>query len=210
MDDVLKNAAATFSGYSSSLNSFDIASITENQLNSFIQSQGALGHKYLLHREIADSNNKVNYIAVDNAYMNITNNAAIISVGLNLNGLETYITVKMDLDATESTNKLVFKPNKIYFGKEEKGLAISQDTSKVIYETLAQAMNQSSVKFEEDGTMTISFDGLINQVVDSIDTSNPVSAQYKNFLQNSADLKVVVEGSEITDNSVVKIQAIRH
>ena len=115
----------------------------------------------------------------------------------------------MTLDKAASTDKLVYKTSKVYFGKEDKNLNISKETQQVIFDTLSQAMNQSSFKFSNDGTLTISFDGLINTAINSIDTSNPISAQYKTFLQNNADLKVVIEGNNVTDNSLVKIQAKR-
>ena len=209
IDDMMKSAIATFSGYSPSLDTFDIASLTESQINLFLKTQSALGHKYFLQREIGDSKNKINYIAIDNAYMNIYGNELIISVGLNINGLETFLTLKLELDTAASDNKLVYKTTKVYFGKEEKNLEISEGTKEVIFDTLSKALNQSSFKFDENGTMTISFDGLINSAIDSIDTTNPISAQYKTFLKNNPDMKVVIEGDKVTDNSLVKIQAKR-
>ena len=210
IDDIMKSAISTFGGYTPSLDTFDIATLTESQINLFLKTQSALGHKYFLQREIADSQNKINYIAIDNAYMNIYGNNLVISVGLNLNGLETWLTLKMELVAEESTNKLVYNTKKVYFGKEEKNLEISEGTKDVIFKTLAQAMNQSSFKFDENGKMTITFAGIIDAAIGSIDTSDPISAQYKNFLLNNADLKVVIEGDNVTDNSLVKIQAKRH
>ena len=210
IDDIMKSAISTFGGYTPSLDTFDIATLTESQINLFLKTQSALGHKYFLQREIADSQNKINYIAIDNAYMNIYGNNLVISVGLNLNGLETWLTLKMELVAEESTNKLVYSTKKVYFGKEEKNLEISEGTKDVIFKTLAQAMNQSSFKFDENGKMTITFAGIIDAAIGSIDTSDPISAQYKNFLLNNADLKVVIEGDNVTDNSLVKIQAKRH
>lgn len=209
LDDMMKSAIATFDGYNPSLDTFDIATLTESQINLFLKTQSALGNKYFLQREIGDSKNKINYIAIDNAYMNIYGNELVISVGLNLNGLETFLTLKLELDTTASDNKLVYKTKKVYFGKAEKNLEISEDTKNVIFDTLSTALNQSSFKFDKDGKMTISFDGLINTAINSIDTSNPISAQYKTFLQNNAEMKVIIQGDKVTDNSLVKIQAKR-
>lgn len=210
VDEILGDGIATFSSYSPSLSSFDIASLTENQINLFLKTQSALGIKYFLQRAVGDSKNKVNYIAIDNAYMNLYGDDLAISVGMNINGLETFLTIKMKLDNEASANELVYKISKVYFGKEEKGLEISEDTRKVIFNTMAEAVNNESFKFSNDGTMTISFAGIIDAAIDAIDTSNPVSAQYKNFLRNNADLRVVVQGDNVTDNSVIKIQATRH
>ena len=210
IDEMLGDAITNFASYSPSINTFDIATVNENQINLFLKSQSALGIKYFLQRALGEGKNKVNYIAIDNAYMNIYGNNLVISVGLNLNGLETFLTIKMDLDTTASTDKLVYKVNKVYFGKEEKNLNISEDTRKVIFDTLADAVNNSSFKFDKNGTMTISFDGIIDSAIGAINTSNPLAAQYKSFLQNNADMKVVISGDNVTDNSVVKIQAVRH
>ena len=210
IDDLFKNAISTFDGYSMSLNSFDIAKLKESEINLFMKTQSALGHKFFLQREVADSQNKINYVALDNAYMNLYGDTAIISVGLNINGLETWTTLKMVADTTNTdAHKLVFKPDALYFGKASENLTVSDETKKVIYETLAEAVDQSSFKFERDGKMTISFDSLFDAAVNSIDTSNPIMAEYKTFLQNSADISVVVEGDNVTDNSTVKIQAVR-
>lgn len=209
LDDIMQNAIATFPDYDPGINEFDIATLTESQINLFLKTQSALGHKYFLQREIADSQNKINYIAIDNAYMNIYGNNLAISVGLNINGLETWLTIKMELDAAASTDKLVYNTKKVYFGKEEKNLEISEGTKEVIFSTLAKAMNQSSFKFDEQGKMTISFDGLIDAAIAQIDTTIPISSQYKAFLLASAELKVVIEGDNVTDNALVKIQARR-
>ena len=210
IDVILANAISTFDGYSLSLNSFDIAKLKESEINLFMKTQSALGHKFFLQREVADGQNKINYIALDNAYMNLYGDAAIISVGLNINGLETWTTLKMDADKSNTdTHKLVYKPADLYFGKASEKLTVSDESKKVIYEALAEAVNQSSFKFERDGTMTISFDSLFTNAVNSIDTSNPIMAQYKTFLQNNADISVMIEGDAVTDNSTVKIQAVR-
>ena len=210
IDEILRNAISTFDGYSLSLDSFDIAKLKESEINLFMKTQSALGNKFFLQREVADSQNKLNYIALDNAYMNIYGDAAIVSVGLNINGLETWTTLKMDADTSNTDpHKLVYKPANLYFGEASENLTVSDDSKKVIYETLAEAVDQSSFKFERDGTMTISFDSLFTSAINSIDTSNPVMAQYKSFLQNNADVSVVVEGDNVTDNSMIKIQAVR-
>ena len=173
IDTILANAISTFDGYSMSLNSFDIAKLKESEINLFMKAQSALGHKFFLQREVSDGQNKINYIALDNAYMNLYGDAAIISVGLNINGLETWTTLKMDADlANTDTHKLVYKPGNLYFGKASENLTVSEESRKVIYETLAEAVDQSSFRFDRDGTMTISFDA-------------------------------------VTDNSSVKIQAVR-
>ena len=211
IDSILTNAVSKFEGYSISQNSFDIANISEADINLFLKSQGVFGNKYFLTREIEDDKNKINYIALDNAYMNLYGNTSVISVGLNINGLETMVTLKMELDPSNTdAQKLVYLPVKVYFGKEVEGLMLSEDTEKLVFDTLANTVNQSSFRFDSNGKMTISFDALVDQAIDSINTGNALyDGQYKNFLRNDADISISVEGNAVTDNSLVKIQAVR-
>ena len=213
IDDMLKGAVSTFDGYSTdlSINSFDIATLKESEINLFLKSQSCFGMKYFLTRQIGEGDFKVNYIALDNAYMNIYGDNAIISVGLNINGLETIITLKMVVDTSNTdTSKLVYKVDKVYFGKESENLKISDDTKDVIFETLAESVNQSSFKFDRQGKMTISFDALVTTAANSVDTSTPIGIAYKTFLQDNAHYSVVVDGDAVTDNSSVKIVASRN
>ena len=213
IDDMLKNAVSNYDGYVTDLSttSFNIASLKESEINLFLKSQSCFGMKYFLNREVSEGNNKVNYIALDNAYMNIYGEDAIISVGLNINGLETWVTLKMKIDNTNTdAGKLVYKVDKVYFGKESESLNISDDTKNVIFETLAESVNQSSFKFEREGKMTISFDALLTTAINGVDTSSPIGLAYKEFLQNSnTQFSVVVDGNAVTDNSSVKIVASR-
>lgn len=211
IDSILTNAVSKFEGYSISQSSFDIANISEADINLFLKSQGVFGNKYFLTREIEDDKNKINYIALDNAYMNLYGNTSVISVGLNINGLETMVTLKMELDPSNTdTQKLVYLPAKVYFGKEAEGLLLSEDTEKLVFDTLANTVNQSSFKFDSNGKMTISFDALVDQAIDSINTGNALyDSQYKNFLRNDANIAISIDGNAVTDNSLVKIQAVR-
>ena len=213
IDDMLKNAVSNYDGYVTDISttSFDIATLKESEINLFLKSQSCFGMKYFLNREVSEGNHKVNYIALDNAYMNIYGEDAIISVGLNINGLETITTLKMKVDETNTdTSKLVYKVDKIYFGKESEGLFVSDDTKDVIFESLAESVNQSSFKFEREGKMTISFDALLTTAINAVDTSSPIGAAYKEFLQNSGTVfSVAVDGNAVTDNSSIKIVASR-
>ena len=58
--------------------------------------------------------------------------------------------------------------------------------------------------------MTISFDSLVTAAANAVDTSTPIGLAYKQFLQNNADISVVVEGDAVTDNATIKIVATRH
>ena len=211
LDDTIKNSVADFSHYNLSGTVFDLVSLRESDINDFLKSQSVFGNKYLLHREVGSEKNKVNYIALDNAYINFFNETAIISVGLNINGLETMITLKMTEDKSNTnTHKLVYNPAKVYFGEEKAKLELSDDSKKVVFDTLAEAVNQDSFKFDNGGNLTISFDAIIDQAINSINSGSPAYDEaYKKFLKEESDMFIMVEGKKITDNSEIVIQAIR-
>ena len=213
IDDTIKNGISSYEGYDISINSFDIANISESDVNLFLKTQGIFGNKFLLQRELKDHKNKVNYIALDNAYINYYDKNAVLSVGLNINGLETHITLKLALDETNNdSKKLVYKPTTVYFGKECDNMQLSEDSEKVIFDTMYAAVNQDSFKFDRNGNLTIDFTSLIDQGINSINTGDPIKdAAFKAFLQSAeTTISLKVEGESITDNSNIKIQAVRN
>ena len=210
IDDKIKNDISTYGSYDPAINSFDIVNLTESDINLFLKSQNIFGNKYLLGRDLPNDKHKINYIALDNAYLNIYGNNAIISVGLNLNGLETIVTLKMDLDTSnDNPRKLIYIPNKIYFGKESSNLDLSVDSKKLIIDTLHETVNSTAFSFDNQGKLTINFEPLINQAINTIDTTNPIMLAFKNFLQSDAYISSSIDGNTIEGNTAIKIQAVR-
>ena len=214
MDDLLTDSVASFADYSDSINSFDIVNIKEEDVNNYLRSQNMLGNKYFLERETEENKHKVSYIALDNAYLNLTEDKAIITAGLNINGLETTITLPMALDEKASGgSKLVYAPESLYYGKtDENGerLALSEGTEKVIFDTLAESIKDDSFFFLANGKLTIDFGAIITGAIGAINTGNPIyDAAYKAFLSENADYEIKVVGENVTDNSTINIKATR-
>ena len=210
MNDEISSSISSFGGYDPMLNSFTLFEINESMLNTYLATQSALGHKYFLQREVEENNNKVNYIAIDNAYFNLTDDNAVISIGLNVNGLETWTTLELEKDLTNTdSKKLIYDVSSIYFGSKSEQLFVSSGTEELINDTLSAAMSEGSFSFK-DGKLTIGFDGLIDSAISSINTGNDAyDLAYRNFLQNNADYSIEVIGNQITDNSIIRIQANR-
>ena len=211
LEDIVSNSVASFQDYNPAEDEFDLANIHEADINTFLKSQELFGNKFFLTREVADDEYKVSYIALDNAYINLTDENAYMSLGLNLNGLETIITLAMANDETNTDpEKLIYDVENIYFGAEEEGFDVSDETRSFLYETLAETIQDGAFTFSNDGKMTISFDSFIDEAINSVNTDNPVyDNMYKSFLQNDADFSIVVVGDQITDNSTVRITATR-
>lgn len=214
MDDLLTDSVASFADYDPAVNSFDIVNIKEEDVNNYLRTQSMLGNKYFLEREVGANKHKVNYIALDNAYINLTSDKAIITAGLNINGLETTITLPMALNETDSTGtKLVYDAEPLYYGATpENGerLTLNSNTESLIFATLKDAVRDDSFFFLEEGKLAIDFGAIINGAINSVNTGNAVYDEaYKNFLRNDADYQISVVGDNITDNSSIKIQANR-
>lgn len=210
IDSMVTSSVSDFEDYNPSMNSFQIASITEKDVNDYLHSQRIFGNKFFLTNEVGNNQYKSSYVAFDNAYLNLTANNAVLSAGLNVNGFETTITMLMDKDATASTgSKLVFNTNQMYFGGTQDGqdrISASDGTKSMIFSTIGGSVNCDSFSFSADGKLTIDFTNLINQATNLIGASE---FEYKDFLLHNARCDVSVEGNNITDNSVIKIVANR-
>lgn len=214
MDDLLTDSVASFADYDDGVNSFDIVNIKEEDVNNYLRTQSMLGDKYFLEREVSEGSHKVNYIALDNAYINLTNDKAIITAGLNINGLETTITLPMALDETSSSGtKLVYDAEPLYYGAtKEDGtrLTLNAETQKLIFDTLKDSVKDDSFFFLGDGKLTIDFGAIINGAISAVNTGNAVyDAAYKDFLSNHADYQIQVVGDNVEDNSSINIKANR-
>ncbi|MBO4703312.1 MAG: hypothetical protein J5617_00570 [Bacilli bacterium] len=214
MDGLLTDAVSSFADYDDALDSFDIVNLKEEDVNNYLRTQSMFGNKYFLHREIADGSHKVSYIALDNAYINLLSNKAIITAGLNINGLETIITLPMLLDEERSSGtKLVYDAEALYYGATmENGekLTLQEDTEQLIFDTLKDSVRDDSFFFVGDGKLTIDFGAVINGAISAVNTGNPIyDAAYKEFLSSHADYKIQVVGDSVEDNSTINIKANR-
>ena len=211
LESTLKAGVSSFESYNLTDPSFEIVKINEKTINDFLKTQNVFGMKYFLSRQLDDGKNKVNYIALDNAYINLYQNKSIITLGLNINGLETYVTLTMDADTnnTDST-KLVYKPKDVYFGKLVENLVLSDKAEELIFDTLSDAITSSTFHFDKNGTLTIAFEGIINQAINMINTGDAVyDNMYKEFLKTGSNQSIKVEGDTVEENSNVVITATR-
>ena len=211
LEDTLKAGVSSFADYSPSINSFDICKLNESVINDFLKTQNVFGMKYFLTRDVKNDGIKINYIALDNAYINLLNEGCIITIGLNINGLETIITLEMELDKNNDDNsKLVYNTSNTYFGKKSESLMLSNDTEELIFETLENAVVSDTFRFSKEGTLTIEFGNIINQSINMINTGDATYDNlYKNFLRNDSTHSIRVNGEKVEDNAEVIISANR-
>ena len=213
IDNLLTTGVATFPDYNDGINSFDLVEIKESDVNEYLKSQHMLGIKYFLERTTKDGKHKANYIALDNAYINLLENRAIISAGLNVNGLETTVTLPMIKNSTESSGScLVYDAEPLYFGATpESGepMTLEPETETLIFNTLKDSIKDDSFVFLADGKLKIDFAAILTQAKDSISTGNPAyDLAYKTFL-NHANYSIDIIGNTVEANSTLKLVANR-
>ena len=209
IDNLITNSVKDFSGYNMFQNSFDIADLKESDVNAFLHTQRLFGNKFFLSRTKDDNSYKASYIAVDNAYINLTSNGAILTAGLNINGLETIVTILMNNDLEHTGGaKMAFKTSEIYFGgTDEHGehISASDGTKSLLFTTLRDAASSDSFSFSEDGSLQIDFTALIQQGMNQIVTD----PEYKDFLNEHAAYSVRVVGENVSDDNVIRLTANR-
>ena len=213
MDNILISRVATFPDYSDGINSFNLVDIKESDVNEYMKSQHMLGIKYFLERTMEDGKHKVNYIALDNAYINLFGDKAVLSAGLNVNGLETTVTLPMVKNEADSSGScLVYDAEPLYYGATPEGgepLTLEPETEALIFNTLKDAIKDESFFFLADGKLKIDFAAIINDAISSINTGNAVyDAAYKAFL-NNANYEISVVGDTVDLNSSIKVVANR-
>ena len=213
MDNILITNVATFPDYSDGINSFNLVNIKESDVNEYLKSQHMLGIKFFLERTLEDGKHKANYIALDNAYINLLSDKAIISAGLNINGLETTVTLPMLLNSEESSGScLVYDAEPLYYGATPasgEAITLAPETETLIFNTLKASIKDDSFFFLEDGKLKIDFSAILTQAINSINTGNVIyDTAYKAFL-NSANYEISVVGDNVTDNSSLSVVANR-
>lgn len=211
VDEILTNSVSTFADYNDVDTYFTLVDLKEIDVNKYLKSQNMLGNKYFLERTLSDGKHKVNYIALDNVYINFTSSSAVISAGLNINGLETFFTLPMSWDEESNGSKLVYRSNPAYYGatdEEGKKLLLSSETESLLFDTLKDSIKDESFFFLDDGKLIIDFANIINTAINNVDSGNAAyDMAYKNFL-NNADYQVTVAGS-LEDNASIQVEAIR-
>ena len=213
IDNILISHVATFPSYDPAINSFELVEFKESDINDYLKSQKMLGIKYFLERTMENGKHKANYIALDNAYINLLSNKAIVSAGLNVNGLETTVTLPMLLNESESDGScLVYDAEPLYYGATPEGgepLTLQPETETLIFNTLKDSIKDDSFFFMEDGKLKIDFAAILSDAKDAINTGDSAyDLAYKVFL-NHADYDIQVIGDSVDVNSTIKVVANR-
>lgn len=151
--------------------SLDLCSLSEKDINDYVAGRNIVGYTTLLHRQDGDEY-KINFITIDNFYMNFYSptdgeragkNVAEMVCKINVNGYHTSLTFDtlMEGDTIED-NKMVFNIQNIRFGNVN-AENLTQQFFGIIFDALNKNSNDSALSADkEKHTITLDFNEIIN------------------------------------------------
>lgn len=139
-----------------------LCTLTEQDINDYIAGRNIVGYTSLLHRQ-TDSGYKVNYITVDNFYMNIYKNSDDENVAemvckIDVNGYPTSLTFSTIMPENGfNNNKLTFAVKEMYFG-ESNAENLKDEFFTIIYDALsASDSDKALIADKENYTIAVDF-----------------------------------------------------
>ena len=137
-----------------------LVTLSEADLEGAIKDGDILGEHYQFAGKPLGSNTyKSNYIVMDNVQVNIVNNKMFFSIGLNVNGLETYMILVLNQDTTYTeTGKAKFTIEKTLYGE----IDCSASLDSYICDILAHSVSGAGWASFDKPTKTLIIDVMQN------------------------------------------------
>ena len=201
--------------------SLDVCYLSEEDVNNYAAGRNIVGHTTLLHRLGEDGKYKINFITIDNFYINLYTPITGPRTGemiaemvckINVNGFHTSLTFDTTLDEqNEEANCMVFNVDQIKFGSIG-AENLKDDFFAIIDDALNGAGSDPSLKANKDDyTITLDF----NQIIEYS------KAQVKTELQNAGqnadvdaafaanNLDYTIFGEDRSSDGLVKIKLLQ-
>lgn len=166
--------------------------IDEDVVNDYIKTTALIGTGYALtYKGPSDTEYDVNYIALDNAYVNFLNDKMYMTLGLNMNGYETSLILDTSKKA-ETQYGLVLSTDKVYYGTHE----INEDLKAQIFLLLDDAFVDSRwLEFDgSNGEFTIDFSYFLSDYLGSLKNKTSINVSLNGENLNS-DGYMLIKGS---------------
>ena len=184
----------------------DLCVLSEKDINDYIAGRSIVGYSSLLYRETPEGW-KVNYITIENFYMNIYKNSdnkdiAEMVCKIDVNGYTTSLTLETEMigDGSFTDNKLTFQVQTTQFGSYN-AENIKDDFFGIMSSAINNEGDSSLVVNKEDYTISVDFTNIMEFARDKAeeaieelthehrDLSDQFTADHMNFeiLGNSRD-----------------------
>lgn len=151
-----------------------LCTLTEQDINDYISARSIVGYTSLLHRE-TPTGHKVNYITVENFYMNFYSagdtNIAEMVCKVDVNGYNTSLTLNTQMPESGFTNsKLDFVVQDVRFGTSN-AENIKDDFFNVVCDAINGGNDNSLVADKETYTISIDFTGIMNYAREQVESA---------------------------------------
>lgn len=148
----------------------ELCTLSEDAINEYIASRNIVGYTSLLHRDSPEGY-KVNYITIENFYLNIYKNSLNKNIAemvckIDVNGYVTSLTFETQMsDGGFSDNKLVFEVKDIKFGQSD-AANLKEEFFDIIFDALDNGEDQSFTADKENYTISVDFSDIMQYARD--------------------------------------------
>ena len=189
--------------------------LDENMINEYISSKNIVGYTSLLHRNTPEGY-KVNYITIENFYMNIYKNSLDKNIAemvckIDVNGYPTSLTFETEMsDGGFEDNKLIFNVKDI-----EYGLSDADNLKEEFFGIMSDALNNqgddSLVMDAENYTISVDFTSIMQYACDeaeqAVETYSGTHYDLETYFAMS-NLTFEIIGSSREDDGQMKLSLI--
>ena len=194
----------------------ELCSLSENDINEYIAGRNIVGHSSLLHRD-APEGYKVNFITIENFYMNIYKNASNKNIAemvckIDVNGYLTSLTFQTEMpdDGGFADNKLTFAIKDIRFGSTD-----AENLKEQFFDIIADALNNtgddSLTADKENYTISVDFSEIMEyaraQIEETIEERTGSHYDLESYFTMS-NLTFEITGNSRDDNGTMKLSLI--
>ena len=193
----------------------ELCTLDEGMINEYISSKNIVGYTSLLHRDTPEGY-KVNYITIENFYMNIYKNSlnkniAELVCKIDVNGYPTSLTFDTQMsDGGFTDNKLVFEVKNIKFGLSDAD-NLKEEFFNIISEVLNNQGDDSLTMDAENYTISVDFTSIMDyaceQAENTVETYTGTHYDLETYFAMS-NLTFEIIGSSREDNGKMKLSLI--
>lgn len=127
-------------------------SLAESIFNKFIRASAIMGEAFLFKYKDKKGDYKINYIAIDNAYVDIYNSHLYIVIKLNINGFRTTMSCISELETSNDQFQLRFNIKEIDYGEIKSTKHLMDTVKKFVHDAFISGTIL-------DGTISVDTDG---------------------------------------------------
>ena len=189
--------------------------LSEEDINEYLAGRNIVGYTSLLHRNTPEKY-KVNYITIENFYMNIyknsdNHNIAEMVCKIDVNGYLTSLTFETQMpDGGFTDNKLIFEVKNIQFGQSN-AENLKEEFFDIIYDALDNEGDHSLIADKENYTISVDFTDIMQYACDeaenAVETYTGSHYDLESYFSMS-NLNFEITGNSRNDNGTMKLSLI--